>query len=455
VRLTVSNAFGTNQTVRVGLITVTPSNVYVSVSPSAPTVCANSNVTLSASGADSYTWFAPNGVISNGVTCNFTPSQTTTLTVTGTINGCSATRLVTVSVFSPINISTTLTHPTNNSNNGSISISASNGLAPYRYSINNGTYQNANVFSNLFAGTYTVGVRDARNCFQSTTVTLINNNSASNNTGTVCSNVATSRLTVGTVTSNTAVLSWTALSGVSRYVVMYRASGGGWLDQATTQTTITLSNLLPNTSYEAYVRAECVSGSQTPYSNAGTFQTLSNSSGGSNNPSCALPAGITIQSGTNQISLTWSSVPNATGYRVFWRVRGSNGWLSVLIFTNNLTLSSLVANTNYEIQLQTVCGNNSSAYSTIYNTKTLNGRETELSLDNEGLSVYPNPTNGILNFSGLEQDAQLTLTDLTGKTLLATTLKENTVDLSAYPKGIYLLNLVNADRQYFFKILID
>jgi|GEM_PF-3076261 len=455
VRLTVSNAFGTNQTVRVGLITVTPSNVSITVSPNAPTVCANNPVTLTVSGADSYTWFAPNGVISNGTTCNFTPSQTTTLTVTGVRNGCSATRLVTVSVFSPIYISTTLTNPTNNSNNGSISISASNGLAPYRYSINNGSYQNANVFSNLFAGTYTIGVIDARNCFQSTTVTLINNNSGSNNTGTACSNVATSRLIVGTVTSNTAVLSWTTLSGVSRYVVMYRATGGGWLDQATTQTTITLSNLLPNTSYEAYVRAECAAGSQTPYSNAGTFQTLSNSSGGSNNTACALPAGVTIQSGTNQISLTWSSVTNTTSYRVFWRVRGSNGWLSVLIFTNNITLSSLVANTNYEIQLQTVCGNSSSAYSAIYNTKTLNGRETELSLENEGVNVYPNPTNGILNISGLEQDAQLTLTDLAGKILLATTLKESSMDLSAYPKGIYLLNIVNADRHYFFKIVID
>lgn len=454
VRLTVSNAFGMNQTVRVGLINVTPNNVNLTVSPNAPAVCANNPVTLTALGADSYTWFAPNGVISNNATCNFTPSQTTTLTVTGFRNGCSATRLITVSVLSPINISTTLTNPTNNFNNGSISISANNGLAPYRYKINNGTYQNSNVFSNLFAGTYTIGVMDAANCFQSTTVTLINNNSGSNNSGTVCSNAVTPRLTVGSVSANSAVISWNALTGVSRYVVMYRASGGGWLDQVTTQTTVTLSNLLPNTSYEAYVRAECVAGSQTPYSNAGTFQTLSNTSGGNTNTSCALPLGVNIQPGTNQISLTWSSITNATGYRVFWRVRGTSGWLSVMIFTNNLTISSLVSNTNYEIQLQTVCGSSSSDFSTIYNARTLSGRDADRWSENT-VNVYPNPTNGFINISGLTEESHLTLTDLAGKTLLSTTITESNINLSAYSKGIYLLILNNTNANYFFKIIIE
>ncbi|RRQ50039.1 DUF11 domain-containing protein [Maribacter algicola] len=50
-------------------------------------------------------------------------------------------------------------------NQATITILASGGEAPYRYSINNGaTYQTTNIFNNLGTGNYTVRVRDANNC---------------------------------------------------------------------------------------------------------------------------------------------------------------------------------------------------------------------------------------------------------------------------------------------------
>lgn len=47
---------------------------------------------------------------------------------------------------------------------GSISISASNGQAPYQYSINGGDFVSNPVFTNLATGTYTLTVRDANGC---------------------------------------------------------------------------------------------------------------------------------------------------------------------------------------------------------------------------------------------------------------------------------------------------
>ncbi|MEC3908716.1 T9SS type B sorting domain-containing protein [Tamlana sp. 2201CG12-4] len=48
---------------------------------------------------------------------------------------------------------------------GSIVITAANGIAPYQYSINNGaTFQVSNVFTGLSAGAYDVVVRDSKNC---------------------------------------------------------------------------------------------------------------------------------------------------------------------------------------------------------------------------------------------------------------------------------------------------
>ncbi len=57
------------------------------------TVCAGTAVTLSASGAATYTW---NNGVTNGV--SFTPAATTTYTVTGTTLGCTATDQVIVTV---------------------------------------------------------------------------------------------------------------------------------------------------------------------------------------------------------------------------------------------------------------------------------------------------------------------------------------------------------------------
>lgn len=46
-------------------------------------------------------------------------------------------------------------------NGGTITATATGGLAPYSYSINNGTFQNSNVFSGLAQGTYNVMIKDA------------------------------------------------------------------------------------------------------------------------------------------------------------------------------------------------------------------------------------------------------------------------------------------------------
>lgn len=49
-------------------------------------------------------------------------------------------------------------------NNGSITITPSGGLAPYSFSLNGGTFQSGNTFSNLGAGVYAIAVRDLNGC---------------------------------------------------------------------------------------------------------------------------------------------------------------------------------------------------------------------------------------------------------------------------------------------------
>lgn len=90
-------------------------------------------------------------------------------------NNCTATTSVTLT--EPTAISATLTPDDPNclgATDGSISVNASGGTAPYEYSADNGTtFQPTTLFSNLGAGNYTVIIRDDNNCTLSVAQALV------------------------------------------------------------------------------------------------------------------------------------------------------------------------------------------------------------------------------------------------------------------------------------------
>lgn len=78
-------------------VTVTPSPT-VSITPTAPSVCAGEQVTLNASGAGNYQWTVGTTPSASGPTLTFTPTGTTGVTVQGDQGGCSDDATVTVTV---------------------------------------------------------------------------------------------------------------------------------------------------------------------------------------------------------------------------------------------------------------------------------------------------------------------------------------------------------------------
>ena len=64
----------------------------------------------------------------------------------------------------------------------------------------------------------------------------------------------------------------------------------------------------------------------------------------------------------------------------------------------------------------------------------------ETVVDN-GVSVYPNPTNGLLNVNGCGT-MRITVSNMLGQTLFETTAEDNTtLDLSSYGQGFYLVRI--------------
>ena len=103
-------------------------------------------------------------------------------------------------------VNVTTTDPGCNQNNGSISVSASFGTAPYTYSLDGINFQSGNVFSGLAAGSYTVSVRDASGILSAGYANLKN----------LCPQV-TAVFTGETCSENNASITATASGGTTPY----------------------------------------------------------------------------------------------------------------------------------------------------------------------------------------------------------------------------------------------
>ncbi len=83
-------------------------------------------------------------------------------------------------------------------------------------------------------------------------------------------------------------------------------------------------------------------------------------------------------------------------------------------------------------------------------------RDSGLDIIAQQLSLYPNPTNGIVTIQGLERDLTHTIRvfDIKGAQYLEKELSTNhTIDIASLPKGIYFLSVVNSEAKKSVKLI--
>ncbi len=87
------------------------STLNISVNPASATICPGSSVSLTANGAQSYSWTPPTGLSSAvGYSVSASPASTTTYTVTGSdASGCTGTNTAVVSLFTDYQLNFTAT----------------------------------------------------------------------------------------------------------------------------------------------------------------------------------------------------------------------------------------------------------------------------------------------------------------------------------------------------------
>jgi large repetitive protein len=139
---------------------------------------SNGSITASATGGSGFTYSINNGTYQASGTFSNLAAGTHTITAKNS-NGCLGVKQVILTATSPcsgvsITITPTIVATTpcaTTTNNGSITIAAS-GSTGFTYNRDGGAYQTSNMFANLNAGSFLIGVKDANGCTKTQTVTI-------------------------------------------------------------------------------------------------------------------------------------------------------------------------------------------------------------------------------------------------------------------------------------------
>ena len=210
--------------------------------------------------------------------------------------------------------------------------------------------------ANQQAGTYYIRVAGYNGAFN-TTLCYTLNAGVTPAGGVSCT--VPSGLSSSAITSNSAAVSWLAVSGALNYTMEYKPSASAnWITAQpnTTSTSATLSGLSLSTLYDWRVRTNCSGGNST-YAQA-QFGTLGTSA-------CTAPTGLTVAAISNTgASLSWAPVSGAVSYDMDYKLSTSTNWINnfVNITSTTVPLAGLNPSTLYDWRVRTNCSGGSSVY---------------------------------------------------------------------------------------------
>ncbi len=152
------------------------------------------------------------------------------------------------------------------------------------------------------------------------------------------------------VTTTSANVSWTAVSGATSYAVDYKLnSSSTWTSFSTAQTatTASLTGLATGSLYDWKVIATCASG--TGAAASAQFTTLI---------PCVAPSGLTSSAITSSsATVSWSAVSGATSYAVDYKLNASSTWTSFSTAQTGTSanLTGLTASSLYDWRVSATC----------------------------------------------------------------------------------------------------
>lgn len=291
---------------------------------------------------------------------------------------------------------------------------------------------------------------------------------------------APSGLASSAISSTTATVSWSAVSGASNYTVEYKTTAASvWTvaASATTATSVNLTGLTASTVYDWRVRTNCSSGSSA-YT-AAQFTTTAAS---------ACPGPLDVS--TNGTRSGAATIPFNTDVNGLISPSADNDYYKFVITTGGtitVTLGTLPA--DYDLRLyrnnsQVAISQNSGTtgesinytatagtyYARVYGYNNANnaglcytlrvqlgtasmpetGNGAETVIAKTKVDVFPNPVQSVLNINitGLNSRADIRVFDVNGKLVAtrSTTTANTAIDVSKLARGIYFVKVNDAEN---------
>ena len=113
------------------------------------------------------------------------------------------------------------------------------------------------------------------------------------------------------ISNTSATISWTEVPGASRYIIRYKPVGGAWKGKFVTNNNITLTDLIPNTTYRFRIRVKCITDGWQPIGSVSTFKTTGSNGGGSTGTNTAVKMRLKLDYYGSETS--WELVDDSTG----------------------------------------------------------------------------------------------------------------------------------------------
>lgn len=446
----------------------------------------NGTATVTATGGSgSYTYLWSNGGTTNQIS-NLSAGQ---YTVTVTSAPCTATASVFVSSTGGPTTSTNGSNVScNGGSNGSASVTASGGTAPYTYSWSNGgTSANLN---NISAGTYTVTVADASACLSTASFTVSQPaaiTTSINNTDISCHNGSNGSATV-IAGGGTGSLSYSWSNGGTGSSVSNLAAGTATVtvtdaNQCTATASVTLANPAALTLTVAPTAVSCNGGANGlaaatagggtgsltyAWSNNGTTASVNNLSAGSYTVTVTDAKGCTITAST---TITQPAALVATAECEPTIIDQNNGSASVTASGGTGTYtyawssgSTSATATNLAAATYTVTVTDANQCTTTAECEvqfTIGIEETLAGISK--LTVYPNPSNGVFSVDLAllsNMDVEITIVDVRGALISREIMNETSAVRKAYnlttvAKGVYTLSIKTAQGQISKRLIIE
>jgi hypothetical protein len=257
--------------------------------------------------------------------------------------------------------------------------------------------------------------------------------------------VIATNVQVGSITSSSALVSWSGSGAQSYGVYCYNTATGTGQYYTTTASSMSVA-VLPGAGYGVRVRT-LVDGQWTPYSQAVLFDT----------PAGAQQLATNVQVGSitpNSAQVSWDG-SGAERYGIhYYEIGGPEFYTSQS--TSGITLN-LQPDKNYAVRVRSRVNGQWTSYTAavMFSTPTLLKQESAVSTieTNMELGVYPNPATDnmrIIMSLGKSENITVTISDLRGTVVYTKQMKdrmgvvEDEVPVGQLGRGIYLLRVTTS-----------